>query len=61
MKTAAGDTVDTVETDDNGQFSVDLPGPGDYVVSLDAKSLPEGVKVGPAGTRAPSPWTSAAG
>lgn len=49
VETAAGDEVDTVETDERGRFAVDLPGPGDYVVSLDADALPEGVSVGSAG------------
>jgi branched-chain amino acid transport system permease protein len=49
VKTPSGETVDSVETDDNGRFSVDLPGPGEYVVSLDAASLPDGVKVGEGG------------
>ncbi|WP_235927977.1 branched-chain amino acid ABC transporter permease [Goekera deserti] len=49
VETADGAEVDEVETDENGQFAVDLPGPGDYVVTLDAESLPDGVEVGPAG------------
>ncbi|WP_409330602.1 branched-chain amino acid ABC transporter permease [Trujillonella humicola] len=49
VETAGGDEVDTVETDDRGRFAVDLPGPGDYVVSLDADALPEGVSLGSAG------------
>jgi branched-chain amino acid transport system permease protein len=49
VETADGDEVDSVETDEAGRFSIDLPGPGEYVVSLDAKSLPEGVEVGSGG------------
>ncbi|TFV87663.1 branched-chain amino acid ABC transporter permease [Blastococcus sp. CT_GayMR16] len=49
VETPDGDEIDSVETDEAGRFAVDLPGPGDYVVSLDADSLPEGVDVGSAG------------
>ncbi|SFP37932.1 branched-chain amino acid transport system permease protein [Geodermatophilus dictyosporus] len=43
VTTADGDDVDTAETDDEGRFAVDLPGPGQYTVTIDADSLPEGV------------------
>jgi branched-chain amino acid transport system permease protein len=43
VATADGDEVDTVETDEEGRFAVDVPGPGQYAVSIDADSLPEGV------------------
>jgi neutral amino acid transport system permease protein len=49
VETASGEEVDSVETDEAGRFSIDLPGPGEYVVSLDADSLPEGVSVGSGG------------
>jgi neutral amino acid transport system permease protein len=49
VETAAGDEVDTVETDEDGRFAVDLPGPGQYTVSLDEDALPEGVALGTAG------------
>jgi neutral amino acid transport system permease protein len=49
VETASGEEVDSVETDEAGRFAIDLPGPGEYVVSLDAESLPEGVSVGSAG------------
>jgi neutral amino acid transport system permease protein len=49
VETADGEEIDSVETDEAGRFVVDLPGPGEYVVSLDAESLPEGVEVGSAG------------
>ena len=50
MKTPAGDEIDSVETDDDGPvLRSTCPGPGEYVVSLDAKSLPEGVSVGAGG------------
>jgi branched-chain amino acid transport system permease protein len=40
-----GEEVGTAETDENGQFAIELPGPGDYVVKLDLETLPEGVTV----------------
>ncbi|MGK5172604.1 ABC transporter permease subunit [Geodermatophilus sp. CPCC 205761] len=43
VTTVDGEEVDTVETDEQGRWEVDLPGPGDYVVSIDADDLPEGV------------------
>jgi branched-subunit amino acid ABC-type transport system permease component len=43
VTTADGDEVDQVESDADGRWSVDLPGPGEYVVSIDAEALPEGV------------------
>jgi branched-chain amino acid transport system permease protein len=49
VETAAGEEIDSVETDEEGRFEVDLPGPGDYVVTLDAETLPDGVEVGSAG------------
>jgi neutral amino acid transport system permease protein len=43
VETADGEEVDQVESDENGRWSVELPGPGQYVVSIDAEALPEGV------------------
>jgi hypothetical protein len=40
-----GEEVGTAESDENGQFAIELPGPGDYVVKLDLETLPEGVTV----------------
>ncbi|MGY1824594.1 ABC transporter permease subunit [Geodermatophilus sp. SYSU D00079] len=40
---ADGEEVDAVETDEQGRWEVDLPGPGEYVVSIDADDLPDGV------------------
>jgi branched-chain amino acid transport system permease protein len=39
-----GEEVEEVESDENGQFSVEVP-PGTYTVTLDLESLPEGVSV----------------
>jgi neutral amino acid transport system permease protein len=43
VTTVDGEEVEAVETDEQGRWEVDLPGPGDYVVSIDADDLPEGV------------------
>jgi branched-chain amino acid transport system permease protein len=40
-----GEEVATAETDEQGQFSIPLPGPGEYTVTLDLDTLPEGVTV----------------
>ncbi len=49
VETADGQEVDSVETDEDGRFAIDLPGPGDYTISLDEEALPEGVELGTAG------------
>jgi branched-subunit amino acid ABC-type transport system permease component len=51
VTTADGTEVDTVETDENGQWAVDLPGPGQYTVTIDAEALPEGVVLNGADSR----------
>jgi branched-subunit amino acid ABC-type transport system permease component len=43
VETADGEEIDQVESDEDGRWSVELPGPGQYVVSIDADDLPEGV------------------
>ena len=40
---STGEQVGEGTSDAEGQFSVDLPGPGDYAVELQVESLPEGV------------------
>ena len=45
VETADGQEVDTVETDEDGRWSVDLPGPGDYVVTIDEEGLPDGISL----------------
>jgi neutral amino acid transport system permease protein len=45
VTTAAGDEVETVETDEDGKFAIEVPGAGQYTVSIDADSLPEGVVI----------------
>ncbi len=45
VATAAGDEVDSVETGEDGRFAVDVPGAGQYTVSIDADALPEGVVI----------------
>jgi branched-subunit amino acid ABC-type transport system permease component len=43
VESTDGERIDAVESDEDGRWSVDLPGPGEYVVSIDADDLPEGV------------------
>jgi neutral amino acid transport system permease protein len=43
VATPDGDTVDTVQTDEDGRWEVDLPAAGQYVVSVDPDDLPDGV------------------
>jgi branched-chain amino acid transport system permease protein len=42
VETAAGEEVETVTTDEEGRYEVELPGPGDYRATLDQDTLPEG-------------------
>jgi neutral amino acid transport system permease protein len=47
---AAGVTIEVVgigstETDENGEFRIAVPEPGDYTVTLDIETLPEGVNL----------------
>ncbi|RBY88508.1 branched-chain amino acid ABC transporter permease [Blastococcus sp. TF02A-26] len=49
VETPDGQEVGEGETDERGRFSVPVPGPGEYVVTLDTDSLPENVTVGGAG------------
>jgi len=43
VTTPAGDEIDSVKTGAEGKWSVDLPGPGQYVVTIDKDKLPGGV------------------
>jgi neutral amino acid transport system permease protein len=43
VENADGERIDEVETDEDGRWSVDLPAPGEYVVTIDADDLPEGI------------------
>ncbi|HEY8094094.1 MAG TPA: hypothetical protein VID93_09925, partial [Acidimicrobiales bacterium] len=45
VATAAGEAVGDATTDDKGAYEIALPGPGDFVVTLDESTLPDGVKV----------------
>ena len=46
---AGGDEVGQVETDERGQWAVDLPEAGEYTVKLDAGDLPDDVELGSGG------------
>ncbi|UOY02832.1 branched-chain amino acid ABC transporter permease [Blastococcus sp. PRF04-17] len=46
---ANGDEVDQVESDDRGRWTVDVPEPGQYTVTIDAGDLPDGVELGSGG------------
>ncbi|MEI4270930.1 branched-chain amino acid ABC transporter permease [Klenkia sp. LSe6-5] len=43
VTTPDGDEVGSAETGDDGRWEVELPGPGQYVVSIDGDALPDGV------------------
>jgi neutral amino acid transport system permease protein len=43
VSTVDGDEVDEVETDDEGSWRVPVPGPGEYVVTIDEDSFPDDV------------------
>jgi neutral amino acid transport system permease protein len=46
VSTPDGEEVEQVESDEDGRWEVELPGPGQYVVSINADDLPEGVTLG---------------
>ncbi len=43
VSTADGEEIEQVESDENGRWSVDLPGPGQYTVEINPDDLPAGV------------------
>ncbi len=43
VATAGGDEVGDGTSDDSGRFAIDLPGPGDYIATIDAGDLPDSV------------------
>ena len=45
VSTEGGDEIDTVQTDDEGRWEVDLPGPGVYEVTINADDLPDEVEL----------------
>lgn len=51
VTTPDGEEIDSVRTDENGRWSVDLPGPGQYTVTLDEGDLPEGIELAGADSR----------
>jgi neutral amino acid transport system permease protein len=51
VTTPDGKEVGTATTDADGKWSVDLPGPGKYVVTINADDLPDGIKLSGQNTR----------
>jgi neutral amino acid transport system permease protein len=51
VTTPDGNEVGTATTDADGKWAVDLPGPGKYVVSIQADDLPDGIKLSGQDTR----------
>jgi branched-chain amino acid transport system permease protein len=51
VSTADGAEVGQATTDSKGQWSVDLPGPGQYTVTLDDGELPDDVTLGSGGDK----------
>jgi neutral amino acid transport system permease protein len=51
VTTPDGDEVGSATSDENGRWEVELPGPGEYVVTLNADDLPEGVTLSGEDTR----------
>jgi neutral amino acid transport system permease protein len=51
VTTPDGDEVGEATSDEDGRWEVDLPGPGQYVVTLNADDLPEGVTLSGEDTR----------
>ncbi|MCC5948504.1 MAG: hypothetical protein JJT89_08610 [Nitriliruptoraceae bacterium] len=45
VTTPDGEAVGDATSGDDGTWAVDLPGPGDYVVTLDTSTLPDGVEL----------------
>jgi neutral amino acid transport system permease protein len=45
VETADGEQIGTVVTDEDGRYELELPGPGDYVATLDTDTLPEGTSL----------------
>ena len=51
VTTPDGNEVGTATTDADGKWAVDVPGPGKYVVSIQADDLPDGIKLSGQDTR----------
>ncbi|HZY27807.1 MAG TPA: hypothetical protein VFE49_06060, partial [Jiangellaceae bacterium] len=45
VETADGQEVDSVTSDEDGEWEVPLPGPGRYTVTIDPDTLPDGVSL----------------
>ena len=46
VEDADGKEIESVDTDENGRFTIAVPGPGQYVVTLAKGDLPKGVALG---------------
>jgi branched-subunit amino acid ABC-type transport system permease component len=46
---ANGDEIGDAESDEDGQWAVELPGDGEYTVTIDADDLPDNVELGSGG------------
>ncbi|MFT5222394.1 MAG: hypothetical protein ACI867_000695, partial [Glaciecola sp.] len=57
---ATGAEVGRATTDEGGQWTIAVPGAGEYTVTIDVTSLPEGIELGE-GTEATQPVTVGAG
>lgn len=51
VTTSDGQEIESVETDAEGRWEVELPGPGEYVVTLDEGDLPDTVELSNTNTR----------
>jgi branched-chain amino acid transport system permease protein len=51
VTTPSGGDVGSAKTDKTGKFAIDVPGPGQYVVTIDKKDLPDTVKLNGEDTR----------
>lgn len=45
VETLGGEQVGSAETDEDGTWSVELPGPGTYAVTIQTDTLPDGVEL----------------
>ena len=51
VTTPDGEEIESVATNEDGRWEVELPGPGEYTVTLDEGDLPDGVELAGADSR----------